>query len=67
MLTWAHLCILIGKKDILILGKDPKEGLDGTAVTPKAEYSANFMEQRKKFCLSLHYNGINSYLCANAT
>ena len=30
-------------------------------------YSVNFTENNKKFCLSLHYNGANSYLFANGT
>ena len=28
----------------------------------KKNYSINFTESRKKFCLSLRYNGVNSYL-----
>ena len=28
-------------------------------------YSINFTVARKKFCLSLHYNGANSYLFVN--
>ena len=28
-------------------------------------YSVNFTVARKKFCLSLHYNGANSYLFVN--
>ena len=28
-------------------------------------YSINFTESRNKFCLSLHYNGANSYLLVN--
>ena len=28
-------------------------------------YSINFTEHNKKFCLSLHYNGANSYLFIN--
>ena len=28
-------------------------------------YSINFTVTRKKFCLSLHYNGANSYLFVN--
>ena len=28
-------------------------------------YSINFTEHNKKFCLSLHYNGPNSYLFGN--
>ena len=30
-------------------------------------YSINFTVIKKKFCLSLHYNGANSYLFANGT
>ena len=28
-------------------------------------YSINFTVTKKKFCLSLHYNGANSYLFVN--
>ena len=30
-------------------------------------YSINFTVKKKKFCLSLHYNGGNSYLFVNGT
>ena len=30
-------------------------------------YSINFTVTKKKFCLSLHYNGGNSYLFVNGT
>ena len=30
-------------------------------------YSINFIENNKNFCLSLHYNGANSYLFVNGT
>ena len=30
-------------------------------------YSINFTVIKKKFCLSLHYNGANSYLFVNDT
>ena len=30
-------------------------------------YSINFKVTKKKFCLSLHYNGANSYLFVNGT
>ena len=30
-------------------------------------YSTNFTEHNKKFCLSWHYNGENSYLFVNGT
>ena len=52
------------KKDILILGKGPMQGLEHTFSAEKM-YSINFTEKNKKFCLSLHYNGANSYLFVN--
>ena len=52
------------KKDILILGIGPTQGLENT-LTPEKMYSINFTEKDKKFCLSLHYNGTNSYLFVN--
>ena len=52
------------EKDILILDKDPTQGLEHTLSAEKM-YSINFTEQNKKFCLSLHYNGANSYLFAD--
>ena len=47
------------KKDILFLGKGPTQGLDQSSV--------NFFVTRNKFCVSLHYNGANSYLFVNGT
>ena len=41
------------KKDILILGKGPTQGLDGTTLTAEKLYSINFTENNKKLCLSL--------------
>ena len=55
------------KKDILILGEGPTQGLDGTTLTAEKRYSINFTVTRKKFCLSLYYNGANSYLFVNDT
>ena len=52
------------KKDILILGKGPTQGLEHTLSAEKM-YSMNFTEHSKKFCLSLHYNGAKSYLFVN--
>ena len=50
------------KNDILILGNGPTNSLDDTMLTKEKEYFINFTEQQKKFCLSLHYNGVNSYI-----
>ena len=38
------------------------QGLDDTILTAEKKYSINFTESRKKICLSLYYNGANSYL-----
>ena len=55
------------EKDILILGSGPTQGLGEDSLTAEKMYSINFSETRKKFCLSLHYNGVNSYLFVNGT
>ena len=54
------------KKNILILGIGPTQGIEHTLTAGKM-YSINFTEKNKKFCLSLHYNGANSYLFVNGT
>ena len=54
------------QKDILILSKGPTQGLEHTLSAEKM-YSINFTVTGKKFCLSLHYNGTNSYLFVNDT
>ena len=53
------------KKYILTLREGPTDGLDDTVLAPEKEYSISFTEQQKKFSLSLHYNGVNSYLFVN--
>ena len=52
------------KKDILILGKCPTQGLEHTLSAEKI-CSINFTELNKQFCLSLHYNSASSYLFVN--
>ena len=54
------------KKDILVLGIGPTQGLQHT-LTAEKMYSINFIVANIKFCLSLHYNGANSYLFGNGT
>ena len=54
------------KKDILILGRGPAQGLENMRSAEK-RYSINFTKKNTKFCLSLHYNGANSYLFVNGT
>ena len=54
------------KKDILLLGKGPTHRLEHT-LTAEKWYLINFTKENTKFCLSLHYNGANSYLFVNVT
>ena len=56
--------MLITKKDMLVLGKEPAEGLEHTFTAEKM-YSINFNVTECFFCLSLHYSGANSYLFVN--
>ena len=53
-------------KKTLVLGIGPTQGLEHT-LTAEKMYSINFTVTNKKFCLSLHYNGANSYLFVNGT
>ena len=52
------------KKDILVLGKGPTQGLEH-ALTAEKMYSIHFTVTKNKFCLSLRYNGADSYLFVN--
>ena len=54
------------KKEILVIGKGLTQGLEHTLTAEKV-YSINVTVTKKKFCLSLHYNGANSYLFVNGT
>ena len=49
-------------KDILILSEGTTQGLDDIT-----KYPINFTQPRKRFVLSLHYNGSHSFLFVNAT
>ena len=54
------------KKFILVLGKGPTQWLEHT-LTAEKMCSINFTVTKKKFCLSLLYNGGNSCLFVNGT
>ena len=62
-------CIYIDdkRKDILILGRGPTQGLGEHSLTAEKMHSINFTLTKKNFCLSLQYNGANSYLFVNGT
>ena len=49
-------------QDIYVLGKDFVHGISGTTIYAEDIYKHNFTASNKKFVLSLHYNGGNSYL-----
>ena len=53
-------------KDILVLGRGPTQRLESTLTSEKM-YSIYFTVKKRNFCLSLHYNGANSYLFVNDT
>ena len=42
-------------------------GLDDTTLTAETKYPINFTQSGKRFVLSLHCNGSNSFLFVNAT
>ena len=50
-------------KYIVILGEGPTQGLDDSKLTAEAKYSIKFTQLNRKFCLSLHYNARNSFIC----
>ena len=54
-------------KNILILGKGPTQGFGEYSLSAEKNYSISFTKVNTKFCLSLHYNGANSYLFVNGT
>ena len=54
------------KKDILVLRKEPTQVLEHT-LTAEKMYWISFTVTKKKFSLSLHYNGANSYLFVNGS
>ena len=53
--------------DILMLGEGSMQGLNDTTLTAEAICTINFTQPNKRFVLSLHYKGSNSFLFVNAT
>ena len=45
--------------------KGAADNLDDAALTAEKEYSINFTEELKKFCLRLPYNVVNSFAFVN--
>ena len=55
------------RKDVLIVGEGPTQGLDNTTLTAEANYPVNFTQPNKRFLSCLHYKESNSFLFVNAT
>ena len=55
------------KNNILVLGKDFLQEINGITIYAEKLYKINFTEKNKKICLSLHYNGADSCLFVNGT
>ena len=52
-------------QNILILGHGLTQKVNNTTIYAEKMCSPNFSAENKIFCLSLHYNGDNSYLFVN--
>ena len=52
-------------KDVLVLGHGLILKRDDATIYAEKMYSPNFTVANKTFCLSLHYNGDDSYLSVN--
>ena len=52
-------------QNILILGHGVNQKVNNTTIYAEKMYSPNFSAENKIFCLSLYYNGNNSYLFVN--
>ena len=52
-------------QNILILGHGLTQKVNNTTIYAEKMYSPNFSAENKTFCLSLHYNGDDSYLFVN--
>ena len=52
-------------KDVIILGDGLIQKIYDTTNFAEKIYSINFTVANKTFCLSLHYNGDDSYLFVN--
>ena len=53
-------------QSVLVLGHGLIQKINDTTIYAEKMYSPNFTVDNKIFCLSLHYNGDNSYLFVNS-
>ena len=52
-------------KNILVLCEGSTRDLEDATIAAEAKYPIKFTESEKRFVLSLHYNGSNSFLFVN--
>ena len=55
------------KKKVLVFSEGPAGGINDRTGSAEKKFSINFSRAKTKFCLSLHYNGDESYLYVNKT
>ena len=63
----SKVIVLEPVKAMLVLDEGLKQGLNDTTLTAAAKYSVKFSRSERQFCLSLHYNGSNSFVFVNTT
>ena len=56
---------IIEHNHIYVMAKEFVQGINGTTLHAEKKYYRNFTDPGKKFVLSLHYNGDDSYLFVN--
>ena len=61
MLMINHHLTLI----IIRITEEPTDDINGSVGTTEKMFDIKFIKAKTKFCLSLHYNGDNSYLFAH--
>ena len=54
-------------KENISYDEGPTQELDDTTLIAEAKYPINFAQSGKRFLLTVHYNGSNSFLFVNAT
>ena len=53
---------IVGRnKNLFVLGEGSTQRLHNTTIAAEAKYPISFTELRKRFVLSLHYSGSNSF------
>ena len=62
-----HLVLILGGINFLVLGEDPTQGINDSNGVEEKRISFNLSKANTKFCLSLHYNGDESYLYLDKT